>query len=175
MSATQVWFKEISDYICALFATEPNTHIWREGDQTAPGPTAEQFRDSPQGTRLVVLPVSLPPISGALPGAGEEIPGIAAQQYTLEAYGLEKWTADSTVFPLSRRQALLNWLLDKIDSWCLDVRGHEIVQPSRFRIHDARVTEVDIDATSPMTEHGWFTAAVRFKVTITQTLPEEVA
>lgn len=165
-----VHFGELTDRLTALFPTGTDSliAIWREGDQTAPSPLDEQFKASKVGSRLICIPLQLPTEGGVLPGLVEEIDGLPAQQYTIDLYLLEKHGGGRTTYPLSQRQGLLNWAAGKVETWCSQVRAHSITQPATFTIHDARITTKEIDATSPLTSHGWLTAGLRLTVTITE-------
>lgn len=164
-------FTELTDIICQLFIIGSDRLIatWREGDQTGASPLQEQFKSAADGARLVCIPLALPTVAGTLPGLVAEIPNTLAQQYTLEIYGIERWKAKSgPAYPLARREALLNYLRSKIDPWCLTVQAGTVTQPTWGVLHDARIVGADVDASSPLTKHGWLTAALRMSVTLTQ-------
>lgn len=170
MTYTRVLFKELTDLLVALFpvGTDGLRAIWREGDETAPSPLDRQYRDSPDGTRLICLPMSMPAEGGPLPGVTEILHNAPAQQYTIELYGLERFRGKTETFPLSRRQAVLNWLRSKIEPWCVSVQESTFTQPAGFTLVDARILTQDIDATSPLTSHGWLAAALRISITVQQ-------
>lgn len=164
-------FTELTDIILRLFTVGSDglLAIWREGDQTGSSPLQEQFKGATTGQRLICVPLALPQVSGTLPGLNAELPDTPAQQYTIELYGLERWTAKTgAAFPLLRRESLLNYIRSKIDPWCTTVQAGTVTQPSWGILHDARIIGQDIDASSPLTKHGWMTAALRLSATLTQ-------
>jgi len=164
-------FTELTDVLLRLFTigSEGLIAVWREGDQTSNSPLQDQFKDAKTTQRLICVPLALPQVSGTLPGLAAEIHDTPAQQYTIEFYALERWTAKTgAAVPLLRRESLLNYIRSKIDPWCMTVQAGTVTQPSWGVLHDARIIGQDIDATSPLTKHGWLTAALRLSVTLTQ-------
>jgi hypothetical protein len=165
-----VYFKEITDLLCALFppGVDGLLAIWREGDSTAVSPLDEQFKGKPLGSRLICIPIAMPTEGGTLPGMEEAMEALPAAQYTIDLYCLEKHGGNRTTYPLSQRQGLLNWAKAKVETWCAAVRAHTATKPPRFTIHDARIISEEVDATSPLTSHGWLTAGLRLTVLITE-------
>jgi hypothetical protein len=164
-------FTELTDLLCQLFpvGSDQLLAIWREGDQTAQSPLDKQFSHAPSGSRLIAILLAMPQTSGTLPGLAAELPDTPAQQYAIPFYFMERWAAArGAVFPLLRREALLNYGRSKIDPWCTTVQAGTVTQPTWGILHDARITATDIDATSPLTKHGWLTAALTVTVTLTQ-------
>lgn len=170
MSYEATRFVSLTDIIMALFTVGEDSllAIWREGDETAPSPLQVQFKHAQTGQRVVCIPVVMPTLGGTLPGC-EEIHGTPAQQYVLDIYGCERWhAARGAVFSLERREAVLNWLRSKIDPWCVSVQAGTVTQPSWGILQDARIIGGEIDATTPLTKHGWLAAGLRLQVTLTQ-------
>jgi len=172
--AEKIYAGELADLIIALFPTgEENVAKVIKGTfeeiQSVLSSEDDPLRGSPSGTRCISVPVVCP----AFPGNGADLDSLAEQTYQLPVIALERIRNGAQDYgkPWVIKEALFNFLLDRLTPWIKTRNDKSGVQPSdNFQIIRCRLVSGTMEPppnSGDLLANGWAMVALIIEIEIT--------